>query len=78
MNDTPHETDLWSINANIKKEFPYGPGGLEIKSGLKKFKAGAKVYIVGAFYGVSEDIIVIGPHRKSGKFLRYLLPSIIA
>jgi hypothetical protein len=66
----PHdEESIWSIVANIKKEIPYGPQGSEIKSGLKKFKAGAKVHIIGAFYGMGEDIIVMGQHRKSGKYI---------
>ena len=46
-----------------------GPEGSEIKSGLKKFKAGAKVHIIGAFYGTCEHIVVIGQHRHSGKYI---------
>ena len=59
----------WSVVANIKQEFPYGPGAKETRVGLRKFKGGAKVYIVGAFYGMGESIVVIGQHRSGGKFV---------
>ena len=68
-----NETDYWCIDANIKSEIPYGPGGAEIRSGLRKFKGGAKVHIVGAFYGMSEDIVVIGPHRNTGKYISCII-----
>ena len=66
---THHNEGTWSVLANIKKEIPYGPEGSEIKSGLKKFKAGAKVHIIDAFYGTCEHIVVIGQHRHSGKYI---------
>jgi len=70
MTKLPNDDDgPWSVVANVKKEIPYGPGGSEIKSGLKKFKAGAKVHIVGAYYGMAESITVIGQHRQSGKYI---------
>lgn len=59
----------WCIVANIKKEIPFGPGGEEMRSGTKLFKAGARVSIIGGYHGFCESIIVIGQHRKSGKFL---------
>lgn len=61
--------EIWCVVGNVKKEIPYGPGGQEIKSGLKKFKAGAKVHIIDAYYGMAENIIVIGQHRNSGKYI---------
>jgi hypothetical protein len=63
------EDEYWCVMANIKHEIPYGPGGGEIKSGVKKFKAGAKVHIVGAYYGPAECVIVVGQHRKIGKYI---------
>lgn len=67
------QKELWCIVANVKKEVPYGPGGEEIKSGLKKFKAGAKVKIIGSFPGMCEDIVVVGQHRQSGKYIRCVI-----
>ena len=67
------QDDLWCIVANVKKEVPYGPGGAETKSGLKKFKAGAKVNIIGSYPGMCNDIIVVGQHRQSGKYIRCVI-----
>ena len=61
--------EYWCIVANIKKSIPYGTGGAESKSGLRKFKAGARVEIVGAYYGAGDAIIALGQHRHSGKFI---------
>ncbi|GLQ31366.1 hypothetical protein [Litoribrevibacter albus] len=66
--------DRWCVVANIKKEIPCGDSGTETKVGLRKFKGGAKVYIVGAFYGTAESIIVIGQHRRTGKFVSCIIP----
>lgn len=57
------EVYRWSITANIRREMPSGPNG----EGLKQFKGGAKVHIVGAFYGTAESIVVVGPQRNTGK-----------
>ncbi|MCK5727518.1 MAG: hypothetical protein KAH22_11930 [Thiotrichaceae bacterium] len=62
-------TEFWAVIANIKNKIPYGSAGKEKKSGLKKFKAGAKVHIIGAFYGMGERLVVIGQHRNSGKYI---------
>lgn len=67
--------DCWCIVGNIKKEIPYGEGGADTKVGLRKFKGGAKVYIVGAFYGAAESIVVIGRHRKTAKFVNCIIPA---
>ena len=66
-------SELWCVIENIKKEVPYGPGGKQIKSGLKKYKAGAKVHIISAFYGGCERIVVIGQHRNSGKYISCII-----
>jgi hypothetical protein len=49
--------ERWCIVANIKQEIPFGPGGIESKSGIKKFKAGAKVSIVGSYAGTCTSIM---------------------
>lgn len=64
----------WSVVANIKKQIPHGEGGVELKSGLRKFKGGAKVFIVGAFYGTCESLVAIGQHRNSGKYISCIIP----
>jgi len=70
VSKTPHDEEaIWSVVANVKKEIPYGPNGSVVKSGLKKFKAGAKVHVIGAYYGLAEHVVVIGQHRQSGKYI---------
>lgn len=61
--------EIWCVVGNVKKEIPYGPGGGEMKSGLKKFKAGAKLHIFDAYYGMARNIVAIGHHRHSGKYI---------
>ena len=61
------DSEVWCVSANVKKQIPYGPGGEDTKSGLKRFKAGAKVQIIDAYRGMGESVVVIGPHRHGGK-----------
>ena len=61
--------EYWSVVANLKKQLPYGPEGKETRFGTQKFKAGAKIQIVGAYPGTCENIIAIGQHKKNGKFI---------
>jgi hypothetical protein len=72
MNDKV-EIERWAITANIKKEIPFGPGDKETKIGTNHFKGGAKVYIIGAYFGMCEDIIAVGQHRKTGKYVRCVI-----
>ena len=72
MSEIPKE-EFWCVAANIKKELPFGPGGLEIKIGLKKFKGGAKVLIVGGYYGMCESVVVTGQHRDTGKYISCII-----
>ncbi|WP_419904784.1 hypothetical protein [Kiloniella sp.] len=65
--------ELWCVVGNVKKEIPFGPDGGELKSGLKHFKAGAKIHIVGSYSGGCENIIAIGHHRKSGKYIHCVI-----
>ncbi len=61
--------EKWCVAANIKKEIPYGPGGAEIKRGVRLYRGGAKIHIIGAYRGMAEKVVVIGQHRKSGKYV---------
>jgi hypothetical protein len=65
--------EFWCVVGNIKREIPFGSAGNEIKYGLKLFKAGAKVYIIGSYPGMCEDIIALGHHRKSGKYIHCVI-----
>lgn len=70
--DGPNETDsegVWAIVANIKKEHPFGPGGLETKIGTRQFRGGTKVYIAGCFPGTCDAVVAIGLQRKSRRFI---------
>lgn len=57
--------ELWCVQANIIKERPYGPNGAETKIGTKLFRGGAKVFVIGLYYGIGENAVVIGHHRNS-------------
>ena len=59
---------IWLITANVVKERDYGPGGSEQRNGTKHFRGGSKVYIIGAHWGMSESVTVIGHHRASGRY----------
>ena len=63
----------WCAIGNVRREIPYGPGGAEIRSGLRKFKAGAKLHVVGAYRGTCEHILVVGQHRHDGKYVRCVI-----
>ena len=67
------DKSFWCVVANIKEEIQFGTDGKEIKSGLKKFKAGAKVYIVYTGFGMNEHIVVIGQYRCSNKYISCII-----
>ena len=69
--DAPAREDgVWSVIANVPREVPYGPGGAETRSGLRKFKAGAKLHVVGGYPGAMCTVIAIGEHRHDGRYIR--------
>jgi hypothetical protein len=61
--------EYWSVVANIKRELPYGEGGIETRNGTKQFKGGAKVYIIGSYPGMCDSLITIGQNKHTGKFI---------
>ena len=66
---------MWSAIANVKRQIAYGPAGAELKSGLRKFKAGAKVHVVGGYHGTALHVMVIGQHRHDGKYIRCVVSA---
>ena len=67
MSNQQEKAPMWGVAANILKERPYGPGGQIIKRGTRKFHGGAKVYMVGAFWGMGgEQVAVVGHFRGNG------------
>lgn len=60
---------VWCVVANIKREHPFGEGGIETKSGTKQFRGGTKVYIGGCYAGTCDGVTCIGLHRKSRRFI---------
>lgn len=60
---------LWCIEAKIVKDRLYGEGGAEIKNGIRLFRGGAKVFIIGAYPGMCESVVLVGHHRKSVKLI---------
>ena len=60
---------VWCVVANIKREHPFGEGGIETKSGTRQFRSGSKVYIGGCYAGTCDGLVCIGLHRKSREFI---------
>ena len=71
MSDDASEDNegVWCVVANVKREHPFGEGGVETKIGTRQFRGGAKVYIGGCYAGTCEGVVCIGLHRKSRKFI---------
>ena len=60
----------WCAVANVVKDRPYGPGGVEIRHGSKHFAPGAKVHLVTGYWGMGgENVTVVGRHRGSRRFV---------
>ena len=71
--ETPPAT--WCLVANVLIDRP-GVGGSETRHGTKHFAPGAKVYVVGAFWGMgAEAVVVVGHHRKSKRYIRLTMKS---
>jgi hypothetical protein len=66
---------IWVALGNVIEERAYGEGGAEIRSGTKHFKAGAKVYVIDAYWGMCDNVIVIGRHRKTVRFMKLVIPA---
>ena len=73
--NAPAVEPIWLITANVVKERKCGEGQTETRPGTKHFRENAKVYIVGAFWGMREKVIVIGHHRASGRYVQMTIPK---
>jgi len=71
----PKTEPIWLIAANVVEERNYGEGGVEKRRGTKHFRGGAKVFIVGAHWGMCKSLIVIGHHRASGRYVQMTIPK---
>lgn len=57
----------FAVVANVVDETAHGPGGLDLRRGLRHFAAGAKVWVLPVQWGDGgEKVIVIGRHRGTG------------
>lgn len=67
---------VWCVVANVAKDQPFGPGGKEIRRGIKHFAPGAKVYCFPSEWGDGyEKIRVVGRHRGSHRYVTIVIPS---
>lgn len=74
MTDEPIEW-RWGLVGNIVKEHEFGENH-EIQYGTKHFSGGTKVYCAPANWGDGyENIVVIGKHRNSFKYIEIIMPS---
>jgi hypothetical protein len=64
--DDPQPSPIWALVANIVDTRRYGPGGAEVRRGVRIFGGGAKVYLAGRFH-CADALPVVGlsrhPHR---------------
>ncbi len=66
---------IWCLVANVAKEIEFGEEK-QIKSGIKHFPAGAKVYCFPPLWGDGyERIKVIGRHRGSHRYATMVVQS---
>ncbi|WP_299775773.1 hypothetical protein [uncultured Pseudoteredinibacter sp.] len=65
--DTP-KPELWAVTANIVKTREFG-SEKERRNGTRFFSGGAKVFVVAVFCGACVDVIVVGRHRGSKKYI---------
>jgi len=66
--ESADEDYILCATANIVQTRLHGEEKV-LKRGTKHFRGGAKVYVVNAYAGMCEDLIVIGHHRKSGRYI---------
>lgn len=75
MNYFDTTTWRWALVGNIIGEHEYGEEK-EIRYGTKHFSSGTKVYCAPAHWGDGyENIVVIGKHRKSPKYIETIIPA---
>ncbi len=67
--DNKKQEAIWCVYANIRTKIPFGEGGELNRIGDKLFRGGTKVYIIDWYPGMCENIIVIGMHRKTRKYI---------
>jgi hypothetical protein len=60
---------IWAAIGNMKDPCLVGPDGGEAMPGTKHFRAGAKVHVIAAFWGMGDEVTVIGQHRKSRRYM---------
>ena len=75
MNPETTQEVFCTAIGNIVAEQAYGPGGEEIFTGTKHFRARAKVYIIDWFPGTCDRVVVIGHHRKSNRPIKAIIQA---
>ncbi len=73
--DLPQEQEWkWCLVGNIVQERKYGENH-EVKLGTKHFSPGTKIYYAPGHWGDGgENIVVIGKHRGSPKYIEIIMP----
>lgn len=71
----PDATTVWAAVGNVKDPGMIGPEGGQPRRGTKHFRAGAKVFVIDAYWGTLGTVTVIGHHRKSGRVICIDLPT---
>ena len=70
-NDVPG----WAVVANVAKQTHHGPGGQQVREGLRHFAPGAKIWVLPVQWGDGwQDAVVVGLHRGSKRYVQIVLP----
>lgn len=65
--ETEAEPLGWCVVANVAFETANGPGGLEIRTGVRHFQGGAKVWVLPPMRANDSDrLMAVGHHRGRG------------
>lgn len=67
---TADKESYWTAVANVVQERRYGPDGIETRYASRHFAPGAKVYIIDAFGGMCERVVIVGLHRKTKRMIK--------
>src|SRR4051794_2181573 len=69
LDEGQKSSGIWCVAANVRDLAPYGPNSLEIRSGIKKFNSGAKVYVGGAAQGLRGGRVMVVGHFRGKRYV---------
>lgn len=65
----------WVVVANVARVVTRPDEEEIVHTGTKRFRNGAKVYVVAAYAGMCDNVVVVGQHRRSRRWLTVVMPA---